>query len=81
MAQMEQTWCFQGREMCVCVCLYPAAAGETLSRRSLQLPLCGCLLTSSNGLMGLTQHSAAPNGAKGKYTDFNTNTDHKDFFF
>lgn len=31
--------------------------------------------------MGLTQHNAAPNGAKGKYTDFNTNTDHKDFFF
>lgn len=66
--------------MCVCV-LNPAAAGETPSRRSLQLPLCGCLLTSSNGLMGLTQHSAAPNGAKEKYTDFNTNTDHKDFFF
>lgn len=42
---------------CVCVCLNPAAAGETLSRRSLQLPLCGCLLTSSNGLM--CSHSTA----------------------
>lgn len=55
-----------------------SAAGETLSRPSIQSPLCGDLLTSrlSGAHSHLTKHSAAPDGALWKYTDDNTNTEH-----